>query len=282
MKDKPTSIFTIERRKDFPEAFTKFFEDLKTPVVTSSGDITSVFEYMNRCIRFWPHRCGAAGLDDYLKSIGVDITSPQNDSDLLLILELFINLLHWAPKQDFNDDQKNDFSISFKKNDVQNEADRLVTNAEFILEQCCNMTVREEDDDEFPKYFITKRNANVDATVEAVPDLSKVLLGYYDIRNADDRSYKEKALIAIYGYLEPKRKMYSGTSCSPICEEFFACMNSLSIRHKTKDQVKIHYTKRNAIYDKLFQMALYVLQYEKVNVFKDEMKTLREKSKSQN
>lgn len=280
MDNKRTSIFAIERRKNFPEEYKKFFEDLKTPVVTSSGNKTSVLEYMNHCIRFWPHRCGAAGLDDYLKSIGVDITNLQNDSDLLLTLELFINLLHWAPKQDFNDDQKNFFSTTFKKDDVQNEVDRLITNAEYILEQCCNMTVREEDDDEFPKYFITKRNANVDVVVEAVPDLAEVLLGYYDIRNADDKSYKERALIAIYGYLEPKRKMYSGTSCSSICEEFFACMNSLGIRHKTKDQVKIHYTKRNAIYDKLFQMALYVLQYEKVNVFKDEMKVLREKPKS--
>ena len=55
-------------------------------------------------------------------------------------------------------------------------------------------------------------------------------------------------------------------------------MNSFGIRHKTKDQLKIHYTKRNAIYDKLFRMALYVLQSEEVNEFKDEMKALRENS----
>ena len=60
-------------------------------------------------------------------------------------------------------------------------------------------------------------------------------------------------------------------------EEFFSCMNSFGIRHKGKSQVKIHYTKRNAVYDKLFKMALYVLQTPDVNEYKDEMKALREK-----
>lgn len=271
------SIFTIERRKNFTEAFTKFFEDLQTPVVTSVGNSHKVFEYLNYCLRYWPHRCGATGIDDYLKDIGVDITKPKEDKDLLLVLELLVNLLHWAPRQDFNDDRNTDFSISIKKNDVENETDRLIRNAEYLLEQCCNMKIREQEDDEFPKYFITKRNARVDAAVVAVPELSEVLLGYFDIRNADDRTYKEKALIAIYGYLEPKRKAFSGTPCSSICEEFFACMNSFGIRHKTKDQVKIHYTKRNAVYDKLFNMALYVLQTGEVNDYKNELKELREK-----
>ena len=278
MKDQRTSIFTIERRKNFPEAFSKFFEDLQSQVITSTGDSQKVFNYLNYCLRYWPHRCGATGIDDYLKGIGIDITKPVDDKDKLLILELLINLLHWAPKQDFNDDRNVEFGFALKKNDVENETDRLIRNAEYLLEQCCNMIVREQEDEEFPKYFITKRNAQVDAAIDAVPDLAEALLGYYDIRNADNRTYKEKTLIAIYGYLEPKRKKFSGTSCSAICEEFFACMNSFGIRHKTKDQLKIHYTKRNAIYDKLFRMALYVLQSEEVNEFKDEMKALRENS----
>lgn len=278
MKDQRTSIFTIERRKNFPEAFSKFFEDLQSQVITSTGDSQKVFNYLNYCLRYWPHRCGATGIDDYLKGIGIDITKPVDDKDKLLILELLINLLHWAPKQDFNDDRNVEFGFALKKNDVENETDRLIRNAEYLLEQCCNMIVREQEDEEFPKYFITKRNAQVDAAIDAVPDLAEALLGYYDIRNADNRTYKEKTLIAIYGYLEPKRKKFSGASCSAICKEFFACMNSFGIRHKTKDQLKIHYTKRNAIYDKLFRMALYVLQSEEVNEFKDEMKALRENS----
>lgn len=100
MNDFQTSIFTIERRKPFPEAFTKFFEDLQSPVRTSRGTNCKMFNYLNYCLRYWPHRCGATGIDDYLKNIGVDITHPKDDKDLLLVLELLINLLHWAPKQD--------------------------------------------------------------------------------------------------------------------------------------------------------------------------------------
>ena len=106
--------------------------------------------------------------------------------------------------------------------------------------------------------------------------MADVLLGYLDIRNANNREYKEVALTKIYGFLESKRKEYKGLGCGSISEEFFNCMNSFGVRHNTKAQVKIHYTKRNAVYDRLFKMALYVLQTKDVNAYKDEMKTLRE------
>lgn len=273
------SIFEIERRKNFPEAFTKFFEDLQTPVTTSSDDSFKMFVYLDRCVRYWPHRCGATGLDDYLKGIGIDLTNPKKDQDLLLILELLINLLYWAPKQDFNDDQNTALSISFKKNDVENEATRLIENAEYILEQCCNMTIREESDESFPKYNITKRNVHVDNAVSAEPELADVLLGYNDIRNEDDLDYKKAALTTIYGYMEPHRKDYKAMICSAVSEEFFASMNSFGIRHNTKSQVKMQKKKKLSVCDKLFMMAVYVLQTPEVNDEKDELKILRDGKK---
>lgn len=118
----------------------------------------------------------------------------------MLILELLINLLYWAPRQDYMDNKNSEFSISFKKNDVENEADRLIKNAEYMLEQCCNKRIREKLGDPFSKYYITKRNASVDAAVVAVPELSDVLLGYYDIRNENDVEAKKSVLTAIYRY----------------------------------------------------------------------------------
>lgn len=271
------SIFTIERRKNFPAAFSKFFEDLQSSVTTSTGDSYKMFAFLDRCLRYWPHRCGATGIDDYLKGIGVDITNPKEDKDLLLTLELLINILHWAPKQDINDDQNTEFSISFKKNDVENEAERLLGNAEYLLEQCCNMTVREVEDDKFPKYYITKRNARIDAAVMAAPDLSDVLLGYLDIRNADDIEYKKSALTALYGFMEPRRKEYKALTCSAVSEEFFTSMNSFGIRHNTKSQVRMQSKKKMEVCDKLFMMAVYILQTVEVNEYKNELKTLREK-----
>lgn len=271
------SIFECERRKDFARSFADFFEDLKTKVTTSSGVDYTVFDYLNRCVRYWPHRCGATGFDNYLKQIGVDITAPRNDRDLLLILELLINLLYWAVKQDYMDDKNCDFSVSFKKNDVENESNRLIKNVEYILEQCCNMRIREEQDDEFPKYHITKRNASVDEAVISAPQLSDALLGYYDVRNADNVDAKKEALTAIYSHMEPHRKEYKGLSCGAISEEFFASINTFGIRHNTESQKKMSAKKMAGLCDKLFAMAVYVLQTSDVNKYRDDLKNLRDK-----
>ena len=226
-------------------------------------------------MRYWPHRCGAVGIEDYMRAFNVDINNPQTDKDLLLIMELYVNLLHWAPKQDYIDDKSPDF-ILLKKDEIDNESDRLIQNAEYILEQCCNMTIREEDDDAFPKYHITKRNVFVDAAVSSVPSLSDYLLGYFDVRNQDDLKYKKEALTAIYGYMEPKRKEYKGMSCSAIAEEFFACMNTIGIRHNTKSQIKLTTKKKKSVCDKMFMIAVYILQTQDVNTYKDELKQIRE------
>lgn len=272
------SIFTRERRKDFSESIADYFEDLQTEVITSIGDKYKMISFLDRCIRYWPYRCGATGINDYLKAIDIDKTNPKSDTDSLLTLELIINLLYWAPKQDSIDNHNADFSISFKKNDVENESERLIQNAEYILEQCCNMKVRKEDDDECPRYYITKRDVVVDSAVIAVPELSEYLLGYYDVRNQEDLEYKKAALIAIYGYIEPHRKEYKGLSCSTIVEEFFACMNSFGIRHNTKSQIKMTEKKKKVVYDKLFMVAVYILQSQNINQIKDEMKQIRESS----
>ena len=277
MAEMGLSIFTIERRKNFPDAFFKFFEDLQSMVTTSDGARYKMFAYLDRCLRYWPHRCGATSLDDYLKGIGVDLTKPKEDRDLLLALELMINLLHWAPKQDFIDDKNSDFGISFKKSDVENEADRLISNAEYILEQCCNMTIRVEEDEAFPKYYITKRNVRVEGAVMAAPELRDALLGYLDIRNSEVIAYKKSALNEIYSYMEPHRKEYKALACSAVSEEFFTSMNSLGIRHNTKSQIRMHNKKKLSVCDKLFMMAVYVLQTAEVNEYKQELKSLREK-----
>ena len=278
MKEKTTSIFTIERRKNFPEAFTKFFEDLQSTVITSTGETYKMFLFLDRCLRYWPHRCGATGIDEYLKGIGIDIRAPKEDRDLLLTMELLINLLHWAPKQDYNDDQNTELVISLKKNDVENESDRMIKNAEYILEQCCNMTIREEYDEVFPKYYITKRDVKVDAAVVAVPELKDILLGYLDMRNTDDVEYKKAALLTIHRYMEPHRKEYRGLTCSSISEEFFTSMNTFGIRHNTKSQIRMQSKKKIAVFDKLFMMAVYVLQTVEVNEYKNELVELRNKA----
>ena len=279
MKDQRTTIFTMERRNDFFKEYKTFLWDLKRSTITTNKNSYKVFDYLNHCIRYWPHRCGATSLDDYLKRIDIDVAEPRDDKEMLLVLELLVNLLHWAPRQYLNEDQNTNFAFALKKNSVENETDRMIENAEYLLEQCCNMTIREEENEVFPKYYITKRNAHVDLAVVAAPELKDTLLGYLDIRNEDNLDYKKTALTTIYGYMEDHRKEYKTLTCSAVSEEFFTSMNSFGIRHNTKTQIRMQRPKKMMACDKLFMMAVYVLQTTEVNDYKNELKALREKQK---
>ncbi len=52
-------------------------------------------------------------------------------------------------------------------------------------------------------------------------------------------------------------------------------MNKFGIRHNTEEQIKLTPKKKPIVYDKLFEMGLYVLHTEKVMKYKDELATLR-------
>ena len=54
-------------------------------------------------------------------------------------------------------------------------------------------------------------------------------------------------------------------------------MNTFGIRHNTKSQRRITEKKRSTLCDKLFAMAVYVLQTTDVNTYNSELKMLREK-----
>lgn len=136
------------------------------------------------------------------------------------------------------------------------------------------MTIRETPDRVFPEYHITKRNVRVDSAVIVVPQLGETLLGYFNIRNADYFDYMKSSLTSIYNFLEPKRKEYKGMASSAVSEEFFTGMNTFGIRHNTKSQIRMQTKKKMAVCDKLFMMAVYVLQTVEINKYKDELKAL--------
>ena len=140
------------------------------------------------------------------------------------------------------------------------------------------MYIRKKDEDLCPKYFITKKSAIVDAAAISEPELSDILLSYLDIRNEFDINFKKNALTNIYAYMEPYRPEYKKLVCSAVSEEFFTDMNVFGIRHNTKSQVRMNGKKKMDTCDKLFMMALYVLQTKTVNAFKEEMKSLRDKN----
>lgn len=276
------SIFTLERRENLGESVANLLTDLRqTKVVTVAEDTYKIIDYLEHCLRQWPYRTGAISIDDYLKRVGIDMTAPKDEKDILYILELLINLLKWAPILDFEEDEDDSYEYRYseKITQMERETGRILENITYILEKCSNMRIREDDRYKPSKYYITRRDSKVDITIEAAPELAHILLGYMDIRNEDDLKYKKEALSTIYMYMEDKRKEYGGLSCSAISEEFFVSMNSLGIRHGTKSQIRIHRSKQKTVYDDLFKMALFVLQTEEVNRCRDVVKAIRSKQK---
>lgn len=139
------SIFEIERRKSFESGYERFIADLEETQFTDSlyEDYTMA-EYLDYCIRYWPYRCGAICIKDYLTDINIDSSFIETDEQRFIILELYLNLLHWAPYQDTKDSQRTALVSLNKSNVITEESKRLIINLEYILEQCCNMRVREE------------------------------------------------------------------------------------------------------------------------------------------
>lgn len=264
------SIFEASRRKDFNLAFDEYMYDIAKSRMIVKGVEKPIAECIQECFRNWPYRCGKSNTEDYLNDIGVDITDLEIETDKLIVMELYINIFHWM-KEFYRTDNLIDFD-PFSKDNVYAESIRLIENAEYILEQCCDMMVREESVNPFPRYRVTRRDERVSAAVEDNPSLKNILLGYGDIRNCNDIKYKERALLEIYHHLEPRRKKYQQMACHEVSETFFAAMNQFGIRHNTSSQ-KIVRNKANLL-DDLFGIALYILQTETVIEYKNEIRGL--------
>ena len=50
-------------------------------------------------------------------------------------MELLINLLYWAVEQEDLDSKKDVFSVLYERKDVESDTERMISNAEYILEQ---------------------------------------------------------------------------------------------------------------------------------------------------
>ena len=269
------SIFSIERRINFPEEFKKILLDLvNTNVKTSLGSKETLYEYLDYCIKYWPFRCGSLNISSYMESMNLDNFPQNTDKYNLLYCELIINLLNYAPEKDRQDYKFVKVLDAFGKTDIARESERILQNLEYILEQGCNMYVRVDYIEKYPKYIISKRDADVDSALESAPELNDYLLGYLDVRNENDLEYKKNALIAIYHYLEPQRSTFKNVYSGKMCETFFATMNKFNIRHNKDDQIVLPEYKQKDVYDKLFKIGLCVVRSKELLDYQKELEAM--------
>ena len=235
----------------------------------------SLKQLINDCIKTWPYRQGASSIPSYASAKGFDIYDIDNETDILYNYELFLNLLHWAPTYDRNRADMLSFDDS---STIVEECARCIENIEYNLEMV-NMRVRSIDIGKTPQYVISKRDANVDAAIEAVPELSENLLSYLDIRNRNDEDAKKTVLKAIADYLEDrhKSKFYRGTTYASLEDNLFTVFNRAGIRHGDKKQWSLRKPARMKLYDQTFKAAIHLLQMEDVRDFNDIVSNLKEK-----
>ena len=233
-------------------------------------------QLLNECIKTWPYRKGANSIPSYASALGFDIFDVDNELDILFNYELFLNLLHWAPTYDMN--RADLFSFS-ESSTVNGECVRCIENIEYKLEMV-NMQVRKIDNEEIPQYVISKRNAQVDAVIESVPELSDILLSYLDVRNQKDEGAKKAILKAIADYLEDRHKSnyYKCTMYSSLGNNIFAVFNKFGIRHGDKNQIKLSKSERVKLYDQTFKAVIHLLQMEDIKIFNDTVSKLKEKN----
>ena len=272
------TIFELERRTDLVSDFRFTVTDLeKTNVITKSLGNMSLKQLINDCIKTWPYRQGASSIPSYASAKGFDIYDSDNETDIRYNYELFLNLLHWAPTYDRNRADMLSFDDS---STIVEECARCIENIEYNLEMV-NMRVRSIDIGKTPQYVISKRDANVDAAIEAVPELSETLLSYLDIRNRNDEDAKKTVLKAIADYLEDrhKSKFYRGTTYASLEDNLFTVFNRAGIRHGDKKQWSLRKPARMKLYDQTFKAAIHLLQMEDMKEFNDTVSALKQQEK---
>lgn len=270
------TIFDLERRCNLPAEFENIQTDLKRTNISSNViKRTRLYLLLDDCIKLWPYREAATDINTYADSHGFLHYSDTDDDKMLYYLELYLNLLHFAPS--YEERFARTFDLTWMDGStIDLECKRCIENIEFLLERL-NMRVRKIDAKPTPQYVISKRDAQVDAVIEAVPALSEALLSYLDYRNRNDETAKKAVLKAIADYLEDrhKSKYYKGTMYASLEDNLFTVFNKVGIRHGDKKQWQLRKPARMKLYDQTFKAAIHLLQMEDVKGFNDTVSDLK-------
>ena len=276
MSSSRKTIFDLERRSDLVSDFKFTVVDLeKTNVTTKALEKFSLKQVLKKSKKTWPYRQGANSIPSYASALGFDIFETEDETDILYNYELFLNLLHWAPAYDIS--RASVFSIS-DGSTISEECARCIENIEYKLEMV-NMRVRKITTKETPQYVISKRDVQVDAVIETVPELSEAFLSYLDVRNSNNEDAKKAVLKAIADYLEDrhKSKYYKGTMYASLENNIFTVFNKVGIRHGDKKQWNLRKPERMKLYDQTFKAAIHLMQMEDVKCFNDNISNLKQK-----
>ena len=276
--DTQKNIFELERRIDLKKEYqTLILEMSEYYFEKCAFGRISLRGLLEETIAAWPYRQAANSLASFAERHGFSFDEPSDDSEIILCLELIINLLYYSPEFERVMRTKAIFGYDFLNvNRVNDKCTRCIEDITFILEQI-NMKIREQrTEGSVPQFFITKRDVDVDITIESVPELKDIILSYLDIRNSNDIDTKRQILKRIADYLEPQRKKYQGIEgYKGLCDDCFAVFNGAFIRHNNKNQWLMSESEYMELYDQTFKSAIHLMQYDAVKMYKDRVAVIK-------
>jgi len=275
------SIFDLEIRLDMKNEIEKFIHEVMEDDNAAlyeedkhhQRQYTTIIEAIDKMVFLkWKYRDTFMDVYEFLEYIGVDVeailyggSTYISEETFLMFLEFLINMYYLMKLEDI---------------ELSKKAVAIFENIPRILEKM-NYKIEELED----RITIIKRDADVDAVLETVPDnIASLLLEYNDYRIKDDIKAKKSILKSIDLYLDDNNKKIKKTIRgidSVLVDTFETIINNMGINHQGKEEVYTSMNDEEKIkwYDKCFLLMLHGIRAIKVGEIKNERNELIKKWK---
>lgn len=243
------SIFELENRLEDPtfemdRLFSAFFH--KDRQITR-GRVPYRFqeELRENIFPAWPYRDTFISVDEYVDFLGVN--GRFDRTVFLNFLEFVYNICNYA-----------EYNLGYTMSDEILKA--VVSNVPRILAKI-SCELKQEDD----KYIIVKKNADVDSTIQYVPErVADLLLTYGDFRIEKDIKAKRTILKNLDLYIEKNKKALRGYD-DGLYQRIQQIVNKLGINHPIEPPYDgLNKNELLEKYDECFTMMTHLLRYDAV------------------
>ncbi len=271
------SIFELENRLDINKEFAKLikalFVDGEATIEEKNG--YEYYEYSNlrdaideKVFLNWKFRQTFLSTEEYLGFLGINVEQILTYDSYYIEEDVFLYFLEFLI---------NMFWIMSKNNNLEfsPKAKAYVDNIPKILEKMNYKSEILED-----RVIITKRNADVDSVLPAVPtNIAHLLLEYNDFRIKDDIKAKKDILKSIDLYLDADnhkiKNLIKGKN-KELVDSFETILNNMGVNHLSDDEKYKNMSDEERIqwYDKAFLMILHGIRSIEVDKIKQERKAL--------
>lgn len=259
-----SSIFKMTENISLKQGYRNVYEYMNKSLagIINGQCKVSFWELLDSCMENWKYRRSATSIKQYFEQLHINKwqqPEDMSDQDILYAFELFMNLMVCAK------DMANSLFCGQYKYIELTEKHRNVTEESIkcILEQN-GMTYTHVED----KIILRKINVSVDISLHIEEDLDNLLLGYYDIRNLADATYKKMTLSRIANFLEKRRSEFNRDGVKQISDTVFFALNNMDIRHG-KTQIGLSEDDELKVLDRVFEMAIFLMQYTKIISYKN-------------